>query len=74
MDLSLVRKKISRSELPRDDWDRTRMMIGGFHFCAACDTPTTSVDLAVECHHGGTRVVLHPDCYVMWEEARQPER
>ena len=72
MDLSQVRQKIERGDLPREDWDETRVITGGFHSgCAACDTPTTSADVAFECHHGDKRVVLHPDCYVMWNEARQ---
>ena len=67
-----MREKIERGELPRDDWDETRLIVGGFHSrCAACDSPTTPIDPALECHLGDRRVVLHPDCYVMWEEARQ---
>jgi hypothetical protein len=29
------------------------------------------VDFAAECYHGDHGVVLHPDCFVAWEEARQ---
>jgi hypothetical protein len=70
MDVSLIREKIARGELPGIDWDATRLTVGGLSSCAACGTPTTPVDAAVECYHAGTRVLLHPDCYVMWEEAR----
>ena len=71
MDLSPIREKIERGALPRDDWDNTRVIVGGFHSsCAACDGPTTAADVAFECRH---RVVLHPDCYVMWEEARKAD-
>ena len=74
VDLSAIREKIGRGDLPREEWDYTHVIIGGFHSsCAACDSATTPVDLAVECHYGDKRVVLHPDCYVMWEEARRPE-
>jgi hypothetical protein len=75
MDLSLIREKITRGDLPRDDWNETRLIVGGFHSsCAACDGPTMPADIAFEGRHGAKRVVLHPDCYVMWEEARQPDR
>lgn len=72
MNLSLVRDKIERGDLPREDWEQTRTINRGFHSpCAACDTPTMPVDMAVECHQGGKRFVLHPDCFVMWDEARR---
>jgi hypothetical protein len=71
MDLSHIRKKIARGELPGTDWEGTRLTLGGLFPCAVCDTPTTPADAAVECQHGGGRVLLHPDCYVLWEEARR---
>lgn len=70
MDLSLIRTKIEHGELPATDWDATRMTFGAASVCAGCDGPTTPADAVVECRHAGRRVMLHPDCYVMWEEAR----
>lgn len=71
MDLSAIKAKLTRGDLPRTDWDRPpRLTSGGRGDCVACDGPTTPVDIAVECQRAGQRVMLHPDCYVMWEEAR----
>jgi hypothetical protein len=59
MDLSLIREKIARGDLPRDDWNQTRLIVGGFHSsCAACDGPTTPANVAFECRHGDNRVVV----------------
>ena len=70
MDLSAIKAKLARGELPTTDWDHPpRLTLGGGGDCIACDQPTTVADPAVECVHGGRRVMLHPDCYVMWEEA-----
>jgi hypothetical protein len=35
--------------------------------------PTTPVDLVVECCRAALVVTLHPDCFVMWDEARKFE-
>lgn len=70
MDLSSIRNKIARGDLPSSDWEATRLTIGGLGECVACDGPTTPAQPAVECRHAGRRFMLHPDCYVMWEEAR----
>jgi hypothetical protein len=72
MDVSLIREKIARGDLPDSEWDLARLTLGGLSPCAACDGPTTGLHAAVECHYGGRRMMLHPDCYVMWEEARRP--
>ena len=55
----------------REEWDRAGVIRGGFEVCAGCDTATTPAFPAVECHQGDKRAVLHLDCYVMWDEARQ---
>ena len=69
--MDLIRQKLARGELPHEDWDRTRMVIGGaVGPCAACGTATTAENSAVWCERAGQAVVLHPDCYVLWEEAR----
>lgn len=70
MDLSLIRAKLASGALPWTDWDHTHIVVGGFGQCAGCDAATSPIDLAVECDQDGRRVTLHPDCYVMWEEAR----
>ena len=70
MDVSLIQAKLTKGLLP-SEWDTApRTILGGLATCAACDEPTTPHDVAVECQHAGRRFVLHPDCYVMWEEAR----
>lgn len=63
-----IRQKLASGTLPRE-WDRTRMVPGGLVGpCAGCDSPTTPDNVAVRCETGGVAVVLHPDCYVIWEE------
>jgi hypothetical protein len=70
-----IRAKVASGDLPREDWDRTRMVIGGpaAGLCVGCDTPTTAENLAVSCEGAGRRVILHLDCYALWEQAREDE-
>jgi hypothetical protein len=70
-----IREKLASGKLPREDWDRTRMVLGGpaASPCVACGEPTTPENLAVWCERGGHGVALHPDCYVLWDEARQDD-
>jgi hypothetical protein len=68
-----IKAKLLRGELPRAA-EQVRLIGGGMVGpCAACDTPTTPHNFAVLCQHGGRRFVLHPDCYVAWDEARTEE-
>jgi len=71
MDLTQVRAKIATGELPSTDCDTTHLVIGGLEPCVACGQPTTPTNPAVECAYGRDRYIFHPDCYVMWEEARK---
>jgi len=75
MDVSAVLAKIGQGVLPQVDWDWTRLTAGHpLRACVVCDTPTSAVDAAVECYRGDIGVMLHPDCYVLWEEARRAGR
>ena len=74
MELSRVRAKLAAGILPRTDWDRTRLALGGQGACFVCEEATSPVDMTVECYRAGVIFTLHPDCYVMWEEARRLER
>jgi hypothetical protein len=75
MDLSLVRAKIAEGSLPRTDWDRTRLMVGTPHgICFVCHQRTSPANMAVECQRAGLVFLLHPDCYVLWQEARDIDR
>ena len=71
MDLSHVQAKIAKGDLPRTDCDSTHLVIGGLRPCVVCEQPTTPTTPAVECAYGHDRYICHPDCYVMWEEARK---
>jgi hypothetical protein len=73
MDLSAVRAKIAEGVLPRTDWDRTRLVLGGLGACFVCKETTSPVNMTVECYRAKLMFTLHPDCYVMWEEARTLE-
>lgn len=70
MDLRQATEKLQRGILPFTDFDRTRLVVGGLGECAMCDTLTTPTDPAVACEYAGQTLLLHPDCYVLWEEAR----
>jgi hypothetical protein len=70
-DIGWFNPSCARGELPGSEWDVTRLTLGGLSPCAACDEPTTGRDAAVECYFAGRRMMMHPDCYVMWDEARQ---
>jgi len=75
MDVSIVRAKVANGSLPRTDWDWTRLGVGApDRACSICATPTSPNDMAVECCRAGLIFILHPDCYVVWEEARELER
>jgi hypothetical protein len=65
-----VNTKLEQGILPRSAFDRTRLVVGGLADCAACDTPTTPSDPAVRCEYEGGTLMLHPDCYLLWEQAR----
>ena len=71
MDLSAARAKIAAGILPRTDWEWTRAVVRPPRRCHLCDKPTTPADMVVECCRAGLIVTLHPDCFVMWEEARK---
>ena len=73
MDLSAVRAKIEGGILPQTDWDRTRLIVGAWGMCVVCEQATSPVDMAVECYRAQLIFTLHPDCYVMWQEARDLE-
>ena len=73
MDLSGVRVKIAEGILPRTDWDWTRLVVGGRGACFVCDEATSPIDMTVQCYRAGVGFTLHPDCYVIWEEARKLE-
>ena len=67
-----IQAKLAKGDLPRGEWERTRLVQGGMvGACVGCDTPTTPTDVAVWCEHGGRHFVLHPDCYVAWDQARE---
>jgi hypothetical protein len=71
MDLSPIRENIERGALARDDWDNTRVIVGGFSLVLRRLRWSYNGGrrrLRVPPRHN--RVVLHPDCYVMWDEAR----
>jgi hypothetical protein len=55
---------------PLTDFVLTRIVWGGLAACAACDQPTTPLDVVGMCEHAGGRLMLHPDSYVVWEEER----
>ena len=66
-----IRQKLATGKLPQK-WDRTRTALGGIIGpCAGCDAPTSSDNLAVWCERAGLAFVLHPDCYVIWEQLRE---
>jgi hypothetical protein len=71
MDLSSVRAKLATGSLPRTDWELTRLVVGGQAACFVCERATSPVDMSVECYRAGLIFTLHPDCFVMWEEARR---
>ena len=71
MDLSAVRAKIAAGILPRAECHQTRIRTRPATICRVCDGPTTSVDMVAECHWAGLVLIAHPDCFVMWEEARR---
>ena len=73
MDLSGVRAKIADGALPQKDRDRTRLMLGARGTCFVCEQATSPVDMTVECYRAKVIFTLHPDCYVIWEEARRLE-
>lgn len=69
---SVITAKLASGHLPRADWERTYIAAGGIVGpCAGCDTPTTRHDAVVLGYYAGRRVVLHPDCYVLWDEERE---
>jgi hypothetical protein len=73
--MDLIRERVASGELPADDWERTRLILGGaIGPCAACDAPTTAENPAVWCERAGRAFVLHPDCYVLWEQAAAEKR
>ena len=75
MDSSAVRAKIANGSLPRTDWDWTRLVVGApDRACAICAHATSPTDMAVECYRAALIFTLHPDCYVLWEQAREIER
>jgi hypothetical protein len=75
MDLPAVRAKIAAGILPRTDWDWTRLLVGVLdRACSICAQPTSATNMAVECYGGPLIFTLHPDCYLLWEEAREIER
>lgn len=68
---SVIRAKLASGHLPRQDWEQTHIVLGGMVGpCEGCDTPTTSHDPVVVGEHEGRRLVLHPDCYIVWDEER----
>ena len=71
MDLRQATEKLERGILPSTDFERTRVVTGGLGECAVCDTRTTPTEPAVACDYGGQTLLLHPDCFVLWEEARR---
>jgi hypothetical protein len=70
VDLRQVTDKLEKGVLPSSDFDRTRLIVGGLGDCAACDNATTPADPAVQCEYQDQTLLLHPDCYVLWEQAR----
>ena len=66
----LIRAKLTAGELPRGDWDRVRYLRTGFGTCSACEQPIRPTDVPAECEPGGRTFLLHPNCYVMRDEAR----
>jgi hypothetical protein len=71
----MIRAKVASGHLPREDWEQTRVIPGGIVGpCAGCNTPTTPHDVAVQCRSAGREVILHPDCYVIWEQVREELR
>ena len=74
MDVSVVRAKIASGTLPQADWDWTRLVVGApDRACAICAQATSPADMAVECYRAALIFTLHPDCYVLWEQARAIE-
>jgi hypothetical protein len=71
MDVSAVRAKIASGVLPRTKWDWTRLLVGvPDRSCSICEEATSPTDMAVECYRGPLMFTLHPDCYLLWEQAR----
>jgi hypothetical protein len=72
MDVSDVHAMIARGILPRSDWDWTRLVVGSaYGGCFVCGETTSPATMTVECYRAKVGFTLHPDCYVMWEEARK---
>ena len=67
---SLIQQKVVNGGLPSKRWETVRVIDGGSAACSGCETPTRPHELAAECVTDGSRVVLHPDCFIIWEEAR----
>ena len=75
MELSAVRAKIAAGVLPRTTWDWTRLLVGvPDRVCSICIQPTSATNMSVECYRGPLVFTLHPDCYLLWEQARELER
>ena len=73
MNLTGVRARIVQGILPRTDWDWTRLVLGARGAYFVCEQATSPVDMTVECYRARVIFTLHPDCYVMWDEARTLE-
>jgi hypothetical protein len=58
--------------LPRAECDWTRLVVGStYGGCFVCGKATSPATMTVECYRANVGFTLHPDCYVMWEEARK---
>ena len=69
--METIRTKLARGLLPREDFQHEHVVPGGLVGpCAGCDAPTTPRDPVFIGEHAGGRLVLHPDCYVAWDEER----
>ena len=62
---SVIRAKLASGQLPREDWERTRVVPGGIvvGLCAGCDMPTTPHDPVMVGEHAGRRFDPHGDVY-----------
>ena len=70
-----IAAKMEQGALPKDDCQRIDVVVTSHEVCAACEERLDAAEGGVRCRVADRTFLLHPQCYIAWQEllpARRP--